>query len=495
MAKVLQMRRGTTAQNDAFTGAEGELTVDTTAKTLRVHDGVTAGGTVLAKKSEIPDITGKADKSSLAPVATSGSYTDLSNKPSLATVATSGSYNDLSGKPTIPAVPTKVSAFENDAGYLTQHQSLEAYATKASLKAVATTGDYNDLTNRPNVPNGDNYVPKSGDRGNLRGYAGRIGSGGDISNSSITVNKGFPDFFAPGLAYTKISVPDGDFNTAWVKAVEIGSNSFIESITLGNKWKWEGGVAPIGEGGNYNGPCSLLIFRWTGMSGIASFLSPYIRYLTEQQALDEYAKKTEIPDISGKADTSSLATVATSGSYSDLTNKPTIPTIPTKVSAFENDKGYLTQHQSLAAYAKKTDLATVATSGSYTDLSNKPTIPTQTSQLTNDSGYLTAHQDISGKLNVTGSRGVLAGYETTGTDTTISATSKDSSVTGSNVTVSNGSASTSWTKIVSLTAAVTVTLGSSWKWQGGSAPTIAAGGILVCCWCGSSGIASFASPS
>lgn len=38
--------------------------------------------------------------------------------PALATVATSGSYNDLSNKPTIPTVPTKVSAFDNDAGYI-----------------------------------------------------------------------------------------------------------------------------------------------------------------------------------------------------------------------------------------------------------------------------------------------------------------------------------------------------------------------------------------
>jgi hypothetical protein len=41
-------------------------------------------------------------------------------------------------------------------------------------------------------------------------------------------------------------------------------------------------------------------------------------------------------------------------------------------------------------------LATVATSGSYNDLSNKPTIPTTTSELTNDSGFLTSHQDLSG---------------------------------------------------------------------------------------------------
>lgn len=67
----------------------------------------------------------------------------------LSTVATSGSYNDLSDKPTIP---TKVSVLQNDAGYLTQHQSLAAYAKTADLKAVATSGDYNDLTNKPIIP-------------------------------------------------------------------------------------------------------------------------------------------------------------------------------------------------------------------------------------------------------------------------------------------------------------------------------------------------------
>lgn len=36
-------------------------------------------------------------------------------------------------------------------------------------------------------------------------------------------------------------------------------------------------------------------------------------------------------------------------------------------------------------------------SGSYTDLSDKPTIPSKTSELQNDSGFLTQHQDISGK--------------------------------------------------------------------------------------------------
>jgi hypothetical protein len=45
MAKQVQFRRGTAAENNAFTGAVGEITVDTTNKQLRVHDGSTAGGT------------------------------------------------------------------------------------------------------------------------------------------------------------------------------------------------------------------------------------------------------------------------------------------------------------------------------------------------------------------------------------------------------------------------------------------------------------------
>jgi len=53
-----------------------------------------------------------------------------------------------------------------------------------------------------------------------------------------------------------------------------------------------------------------------------------------------------------------LATVATSGSYNDLTDKPTIPTVPTNVSAFTNDAGYLTQHQDISG---KQDVLTVGT--------------------------------------------------------------------------------------------------------------------------------------
>ena len=88
-----------------------------------------------------------------------------------------------------------------------------------------------------------------------------------------------------------------------------------------------------------------------------------------------------------------LKTVAFSGSYNDLSDKPTIPTatsnltndsgfitssdIPTNISAFTNDAGYL----------DSSDVSAVALSGNYSDLSGTPTIPSKVSDLTNDEGY------------------------------------------------------------------------------------------------------------
>src|SRR5687767_3188681 len=44
MPKQVRLRRGTTSQHSAFTGADGELSVDTDKRCLVLHDGVTAGG-------------------------------------------------------------------------------------------------------------------------------------------------------------------------------------------------------------------------------------------------------------------------------------------------------------------------------------------------------------------------------------------------------------------------------------------------------------------
>lgn len=148
---------------------------------------------------------------------------------------------------------------------------------------------------------------------------------------------------------------------------------------------------------------------------------------------DGFATKEE---LNKKANKSELSTVAFSGSYSDLKNRPTIPTVPTKTSQLTNDSGFITQHQNISHLATKTELnnkqdkliagnnitivnnvisctggnsgeiAVDAYTKSETDnlLSGKQDkgnyalkneIPTTTSQLTNNSGFLTQHQDIS----------------------------------------------------------------------------------------------------
>ena len=77
MPTQVQWRRGTTTQHNSFTGAAGEVTVDTTLDTLRVHDGSTAGGIRIAKFSEITtgDITAVVAGTGLSGGATSGSAT------------------------------------------------------------------------------------------------------------------------------------------------------------------------------------------------------------------------------------------------------------------------------------------------------------------------------------------------------------------------------------------------------------------------------------
>ena len=180
-------------------------------------------------------------------------------------------------------------------------------------------------------------------------------------------------------------------------------------------------------------------------------------YLTEHQDISGKADKTELHSHNNKTvlDGITSAKITTwdnksnfSGSYNDLTDKPTIPSIeglatkqelnakantddiPTKTSQLTNDsgyissipseyitetelnqKGYLTSHQDISHLAAKTELHSHSNktvldgitnsditawnnksnfSGSYNDLTNKPTIPTTTSQLTNNSGFLTS---------------------------------------------------------------------------------------------------------
>ena len=131
-------------------------------------------------------------------------------------------------------------------------------------------------------------------------------------------------------------------------------------------------------------------------------------------------------DISGKEDTSNKVSSWTATTNDNrypseklvkdsLDNKADASDIPTKVSDLTNDSGFLTSHQDISGKANTADLATVATTGAYSDLTGKPSIPTKVSDLTNDSGFLTTHQSLDSKTvtvekQTTADTGYIATY-------------------------------------------------------------------------------------
>ena len=86
--------------------------------------------------------------------------------------------------------------------------------------------------------------------------------------------------------------------------------------------------------------------------------------LSDKPTIPDVSNLATKTELSAKANTSDLSAVATTGSYNDLSDKPTIP-----------DVSNLATKTELSAKANTSDLSAVATSGSYNDLSNKPNIP------------------------------------------------------------------------------------------------------------------------
>jgi hypothetical protein len=126
-----------------------------------------------------------------------------------------------------------------------------------------------------------------------------------------------------------------------------------------------------------------------------------------------YITSTEVPTAQVNADweaTSGAGQILHkptlfSGNYNDLENKPTIPTVPTNVSAFTNDANYITSADVPAQVNADWNATSGAGqilnkpelfSGNYNDLENKPTIPTvptAVSAFENDVNYLTSETD------------------------------------------------------------------------------------------------------
>ena len=146
MATILQLRRGTTVQHNSFTGAEGEVTVNTTKDTVVVHDGTTVGGFELVSLAATQTLTNKTLTSPTLTTPTLGvaSATTV-NKVTLTAPATGSTLTIADGKTltasnTLTFTGTDASSVAFGAGgtvaYTANKLSAFAATTSAELAGV-----------------------------------------------------------------------------------------------------------------------------------------------------------------------------------------------------------------------------------------------------------------------------------------------------------------------------------------------------------------------
>ena len=361
----------------------------------------------------------KANSADLAKVATSGSYNDLTDRPVIpegavvdaalsdtsenpvqnkiikaAIDAKQDTISDLEtirsgaalgatayqkpingipasdiAKGVIPTVPTNVSAFTNDAGYLTQHQSLDKYYTKQEVNGLTSNFfdkvKYDSDNKKINFTNGNNVIATIDATGFIKdGMVSNV----EISESNLVIT----------------------FNTdAGKEPISIALTDIFNPANYYDKATMDGKLAD-----------------YPTISSMNTALGQ------KANATDIYTQ-TEINNkLDAKANSADLATVATSGSYNDLTDKPVIPVVDEALS--DTSENPVQNKIVNDAIGKKqdtiSDLETIRSGAALGATSYQkpingipasdiaegviPTVPTNVSAFTNDAGYLKEHQSL-----------------------------------------------------------------------------------------------------
>jgi hypothetical protein len=271
------------------------------------------------------------------------------------------------------------------------NQNLALKANISSLSAIATTGNYDDLINKPTIPTNINSL-----------------SDVDTSTQAPNLNQVLAwngSSWIPAYASSSSSVEwDNVLNKPTIAKAAL---QWTVNHTLADGTRYLAGDLVYDNGNIYKANYD--------NESIPTTSTLYWQNLGAGYRLNIDGR--DIPNIrwNNIGNKPTFASVATSGSYNDLTNKPTLFSgsyndLTNKPTLFSGSYNDLTNKPSLALVAtsgsyndltNKPSLALVATSGSYNDLTNKPNA---LAAGTNSFGYIehTGIYVVAGKWNSSG---------------------------------------------------------------------------------------------
>ena len=284
------------------------------------------GGTISPSKIDKVDNTDAVTSVAGRTGAVTLSASDVSG---LAAVATSGAYSDLSG------TPTNVSSFTNDAGYLTS-----APVDSVAGKTGAVTLELDDLTDVTiSTPSAGESIVYNG---TLSAFQNATISGGGSSFFTTSVASSGPvaqittnrrQHYNALVGGITITIPAAGGSAAG--GVYSVRNSASTAITVNCP------TTAILSGSSVTSytvaPYEVRAFLWIGTSQLQELVANRLEHLNDVSLSSLSGGDAVIYNGTLSAfQNSTLATVATSGAYSDLSGTPT------NVSTFTNDAGYLT---------------------------------------------------------------------------------------------------------------------------------------------------------
>lgn len=275
-------------------------------------------------------------------------------------------------------------------GYLTQHQSLADYYTSAETNNAIATASANTLTAVENKgylttetePAFNASAAKnitSSDITNWNGKSDFSGSYNDLTDKPTIPD--VSDYYTSAQTDQKIATASGNTitaiegkhyaTTATTADLQQQVNGKQATLVSGTNIKTVNNTSLLGEGDiTIQGGNDVIELTQAEYNALVEIDENALYIITDAQnfdpsnyytsaatdvILDDYATKTWVG-------TQGYSTF--SGSYNDLTDKPTIPTVPTNVSAFNNDAHYVTTADTVnsALTANSATTATIANS-------------------------------------------------------------------------------------------------------------------------------------